>query len=54
MLRTIREKRLLWPAVATLAGVALLISLGNWQMQRAELEAGADRLHRRARARRRR
>ena len=34
MLRTLVDKRLLWPAFATLAGVALMISLGNWQMRR--------------------
>jgi surfeit locus 1 family protein len=50
MLRTIREKRLLWPAVATLLGVAFLISLGNWQMQRLSWKRGligsiAERVH---------
>jgi len=34
MLRTLREKHLLWPSVAMLAGFVALISLGNWQMQR--------------------
>jgi len=34
MLRTLREKHLLWPSVVMLAGLAMLISLGNWQMQR--------------------
>ena len=40
MLRTIRDKRLLWPGVAALAGLALLISLGNWQMQRLAWKEG--------------
>ena len=34
MLRTLREKHLLWPSLAMLAALAVLISLGNWQMQR--------------------
>jgi surfeit locus 1 family protein len=34
MLALLREKRLLWPAVMTLAGVALGIALGTWQLQR--------------------
>lgn len=50
MLRTIRDKRLLWPALATLLGVAFLISLGNWQMQRRSWKRGlvgsiAERVH---------
>jgi surfeit locus 1 family protein len=50
MLRTIREKGLLWPAVATLLGVAFLISLGNWQMRRLSWKRGligsiAERVH---------
>jgi surfeit locus 1 family protein len=50
MLRTIREKRLVWPALATLLGVAFLISLGNWQMQRLSWKRGligsiAERVH---------
>lgn len=40
MLRAIRDKRLLWPGVAALAGLALLISLGNWQMQRLAWKEG--------------
>ena len=40
MLRTMREKRLLWPALATLLGVAFLIALGNWQMQRLAWKEG--------------
>ncbi|KWT66720.1 Cytochrome oxidase biogenesis protein Surf1, facilitates heme A insertion [Hyphomicrobium sulfonivorans] len=34
MIATIRNRGLLWPTIATLAGLALLISLGNWQMRR--------------------
>jgi surfeit locus 1 family protein len=34
MLDRLREKRLLWPAVMTLAGVILGIGLGTWQLQR--------------------
>lgn len=34
MLTRLREKRLLWPAVMTLAGVILGLSLGTWQLQR--------------------
>lgn len=50
MLHTIREKHLLWPALATLLGVAFLISLGNWQMQRLSWKRGligsiAERVH---------
>ena len=50
MLRTIREKRLLWPALATLLGMALLIALGTWQMQRLSWKQGligsiAERTH---------
>jgi len=40
MLRTIREKRLLWPGVAAIAGFAFLIALGNWQMRRLEWKQG--------------
>ena len=40
MLRAILEKRLLWPALATIAGLALLISLGTWQMQRLAWKQG--------------
>jgi len=40
MLRAIQEKRLLWPGIATLAAMALLISLGNWQMQRLAWKEG--------------
>jgi surfeit locus 1 family protein len=50
MLRTIREKRLLWPTVAALAGFAFLIALGNWQMRRLDWKQGligsiAERTH---------
>jgi surfeit locus 1 family protein len=50
MLRTIREKRLLWPGVAAIAGFAFLIALGNWQMRRLDWKQGliasiAERTH---------
>jgi surfeit locus 1 family protein len=50
MLSTLREKRLLWPGVATLVGVAILIALGNWQMRRLAWKEGliaaiAERTH---------
>ena len=34
MLGPLRDKRLLWPAMMTLAGVILGIGLGSWQLQR--------------------
>jgi surfeit locus 1 family protein len=40
MLRTLRIRGLVWPAVATLAGMALLIALGNWQMRRLAWKEG--------------
>lgn len=50
MLRAIREARLLWPALATLAGFAFLVALGNWQMRRLDWKQGligsiAERQH---------
>ncbi len=50
MLTQIRDKKLLWPAVMTLIGVALLIGLGNWQMRRLAWKQGligaiAERTH---------
>jgi surfeit locus 1 family protein len=40
VLSTLRAKRLLWPAAATAIAVALLISLGNWQMRRLAWKEG--------------
>jgi surfeit locus 1 family protein len=34
MLKLQSDKRLLWPTLLTLTGLAVLIGLGNWQMQR--------------------
>jgi surfeit locus 1 family protein len=34
MLQRLRQARLLWPTLAALAGLAVLIGLGTWQMQR--------------------
>jgi surfeit locus 1 family protein len=50
MLQTMRDKRLLWPTLATLAAFAFLISLGNWQMRRLDWKQGligsiAERTH---------
>jgi surfeit locus 1 family protein len=50
MLSDMRAKRLVWPAVATLLGVAFLIGLGTWQMQRLAWKQGligaiAERTH---------
>jgi surfeit locus 1 family protein len=50
MLSRIRAKKLVWPAVMTLLGVAFLIGLGNWQMQRRAWKQGlagaiAERTH---------
>jgi len=40
MLSELRAKGLLWPAVMTLLGVAILIALGNWQMRRLAWKEG--------------
>ncbi len=40
MLRTLQEKRLLWPGLAMLAALGLLIALGTWQMQRLAWKEG--------------
>jgi surfeit locus 1 family protein len=50
MLSRIRAKGLLWPALATVLGVAFLIGLGTWQMQRLAWKQGligaiAERTH---------
>lgn len=34
ILQRVREARLVWPATAAIASLAVLISLGNWQMSR--------------------
>ncbi len=50
MLSELRAKGLVWPAVMTLAGLAILIGLGNWQMHRLAWKEGliaaiAERAH---------
>lgn len=40
MLGTLRDKRLIWPGVATLVGVVLLCALGTWQLQRLAWKEG--------------
>jgi len=50
MLQTLREKRLIWPGIVALIGVALLVALGNWQMRRLAWKEGligaiAERVH---------
>ncbi len=40
MLTTLKSKSLLWPAIMTLVGVAILIGLGTWQMQRLAWKQG--------------
>src|SRR5262245_32322058 len=34
MLRRLRQAGLVWPTLATLVGLAVLIGLGTWQMER--------------------
>lgn len=36
MLQTLRRARLVWPAIATAAAIALLVSLGTWQLHRLQ------------------
>lgn len=40
MVRTLKAKGLMWPAVMTVVGVAILIALGNWQMRRLAWKEG--------------
>jgi surfeit locus 1 family protein len=40
MLSMLKAKGLLWPAVMTVAGVAMLVALGNWQMRRLAWKEG--------------
>ncbi len=40
MLSQLKDRGLLWPAIATIAGVAFLIALGNWQMRRLAWKEG--------------
>jgi surfeit locus 1 family protein len=50
MLSALKARGLLWPLVMTVAGAAILISLGNWQMRRLAWKEGliaaiAERTH---------
>jgi surfeit locus 1 family protein len=40
MLLKLKTAGLIWPTLATLAGVALLLSLGDWQWQRKAWKEG--------------
>jgi surfeit locus 1 family protein len=40
MLQRLREAQLIWPTVAALAGLAVLIGLGSWQMERKAWKEG--------------
>lgn len=40
MLQALREKRLVWPGLAALIGIAVLMALGTWQMQRLAWKQG--------------
>jgi len=36
----LRERRLIWPTMLTIAGLAILVSLGNWQLRRLAWKEG--------------
>ena len=40
MLERLRQARLLWPTLAALAGLAVLLGLGTWQMERKRWKEG--------------
>ena len=40
MLERLRKARLLWPTLAALAGLAVLLGLGTWQMERKRWKEG--------------
>ncbi len=40
MLTTLKSKGLLWPAIMTLVGVAILLRLGTWQLERLAWKEG--------------
>jgi surfeit locus 1 family protein len=40
MLQRLRKARLIWPTLAALAGLAVLIGLGSWQMERKRWKEG--------------
>jgi len=51
MLQSIRQAGLVWPALFTVAGFAILVGLGNWQLQRSIWKAGlTDRIEARVEA----
>src|SRR5688572_18648705 len=50
MLHRLRQARLVWPTLAALAGLAVLIGLGTWQLERKRWKEGllaqiAERVH---------
>ena len=40
MLQRLREAGLIWPTVATIVALGVLVSLGTWQVQRKQWKDG--------------
>lgn len=40
MLERLRQARLIWPTVSAVAGLAVLVGLGSWQLQRKQWKEG--------------